>query len=620
MRDEGLLLVRYRVFSVAIAFLTLVLMSRLFWLQIVEGNLFSERSRSTINKIEEISTVRGRIFDRSGKLLATNEKRFDLLWTPTQGSKPLEELRSFAQITNSSFGHYESLIASATTQNRNQPIPLLANLSLPSLIPVAEERASFPNIRWDSYDIRQYKTINSFSHILGYLGEIDNRELELLYNEGYALRSNIGKNGLEREYDSYLRGKNGLRYQRIDVSGQVISGEENADIIEPPSKGFDLITTIDSNIQVLTEKALGDRNGSIVVLKPTTGEILALVSYPTYDANLFSSLDDPKNREKLNLLYNDSSSPFLNRAFQAVYPPASTFKLVLATIILQEGVVSEDYTVFCPGYYEIGDRKLNCHKLTGHGSLSLKDAFAQSCNVYFAKIGYEKIGVDKIIEYARGYGLGTLSGIDLPSELSGTLPTPNWKEERFQRPWTGGDTANMAIGQGFLTTSILQMADLVASILNDGKIYKPHLVKEITSFDTQEIIEEKKPELIFESSLSPEVYERLRELMRYTTLTGTVAPVNQSRTIKYAGKTGTGETGVEGQLLSWFVSFAPYDAPPEEQIVIVSMVEPKEGESYEYWGPKAIDIIYGGIYGGTNYEETIKELRRRGVWYVPPDA
>jgi penicillin-binding protein 2 len=376
--------------------------------------------------------------------------------------------------------------------------------------------------------------------------------------------------------------------------------------------GKNLVLTIDRHIQTLAEKALGKRMGAVVVLRPSNGEVLAMVSYPWYDPNLFTRSD--MNAE-YQALINDPNKPLLNRAIQSSYPPASTFKIVMTTGILAENAFPPDQTVDCLGELNYGDRLWRCHiRRPGHGRLNLQQAMAQSCDIYYWTVGRDYLGVERIVSYAREYGFGELTGIDLPGELGGFIPTPQWKDRRFHERWLGGDTMNMSIGQGYTLVTPLQMANMVAMTVNDGLIYQPHLLKEIRDPLSGAVERQTSPRIIHQSEVSPAVFATVRRDMRSVISQGTARfPLNIGA-VEIAGKTGTGEVGLQDKWHSWFAAFAPYQTDKPEERVVVSLIVEAVND-WEWWAPYASAILFQGIFTGQTYEEAVAAL---GLQYIMP--
>ena len=396
----------------------------------------------------------------------------------------------------------------------------------------------------------------------------------------------------------------------MDVQGRNI--EDDSKIV-PPENGYDLVLTIDKDIQELVEKAIGPRLGSAVVLKPSTGEVLAMASYPGFNPNLFTQ-PGPDNFNALSL---NPQFPFLNRSIQSAYPTASTSKIMMTLSILASESYPEDSMINCTGSMELGNRTFHCHKLTGHGRLDLMEALAESCNIYFGTVGVDFLGIDNIHYYNDLFGFGHTSGIDLEGEVSGVNPDPVWKEQVYNTPWTLGDTLNSSIGQGFMDATPLQAANMCAMIVNDGKMFKPHILKKVIDPDSGEVIFNSEPELIRNVTeiIDPEVFSKTKEAMRFVITNGTAQPAIMNNVVNIAGKTGTGEVGYDDNWHAWFVSFGPYDAPPEEQVVVVTQIEAYNDE-WDWWAIKAADIIYGGIFGHKTYEEVVRDLKSRNVWYA----
>ena len=428
-----------------------------------------------------------------------------------------------------------------------------------------------------------------------------------MFNSGYEANSVVGKTGIERQYDRLLQGEPGTISRTIDVHGRILN---EAPVVTPPKSGKNLVLTIDSSIQQLAEKALGERIGAAVVLKPASGEILAMVSYPYFDANVFSSDDSAL---QYSILANDKNKPMLNRVVNAEYPPASTFKTIMSTAILSEKVFPSDKKIECPGRITYGDRIFRCHiGVPGHGWLDMKNALAQSCDVYFWVIGTDYLGVDRISSYAQEFGFGQSLEIDLPAQTKGTVPTPQWKWRRYREKWLGGDTMNISIGQGYTLVTPLHVANMMAMVCNSGKIYKPHLLKEVREpSQDNEVIMKIKPEILHESTVAPEVWKEVQRALRYTISDGTAVYPMHNTSVQIAGKTGTAEVNGYGKdhWHSWMVAYAPFDAPPEDQYVVVVLVEAVN--KWEWWAPYATNIIIQGIINDQTFEESVDALKFR---------
>jgi len=582
----------------------------LFNLQIVEKLLWEGRAKAVSSRSEPLPAQRGLIWDRNtDEPLAMNIDSFAVYITPAEikPSDPESLASVLAPVLNMKTSEILRRIPDNWTGSWN-PVEIKDGVSYTSIVQLAESSEKYPGVGWSSKPYRWYNDVGSISHVLGYVGDITVEELQLLYNQGYGNTANLGKTGVEKTFDNILRGKEGRIYRTVDVKGRNLGETEE---VVPPVNGLDIVLTIDRHIQDLAEKALGPRKGSLIVLKPSTGEILAMVSYPSFDPNKFAE-DGPVSFNSLSL---NTDFPFLNRAIQSGYAPASTFKLIMTAALLGEDAVDPDMTVDCKGVMTLGNREFWCWKKSGHGPVNLKGALENSCNIYFGTVGVEYLGIDVISKYARAFGLGSVTGLELDGEVKGIVPTKKWKEEVHHTPWTGGDTLNTSIGQGFVSVTPLQMADVVAGIVNNGVIYRPRLLKEVRQPGTGVVLEHMEPEVLRTIDLlEPEDYAYLQDAMRGVITEGTGLWAIYTDSVEVAGKTGTGEVGLDDRWHDWFVAYGPYQTDnPDERVVVVTMAE--ASDNYDWWAPKATDIVFEGIYGHRTYEEVIEEWRKRKVWW-----
>jgi len=585
---------------------------KLFSMQILSGDEYRTRAQDISRRTFPIPAQRGEIFDRNFlQPLVLNRDSFAVSITPAdvpRGNMD-EVIETVSEILNISPDDIRARIPSQYLQ-LYQPVEIAANVSFSAIASLAERKNTLPGISWQSKQMRNYGDSGSLSHILGYVGDITRDELTTLYNMGYQQGDVIGKAGIEKQYDILLRGKEGRETRTVDVRGRRIAGQENITRVSP-EMGKNLVLTIDSKIQTLVEKALGQRIGAAMVMKPATGEILAMVSYPWYDQNIFTS----SSRSDYQSFVNDPNKPFINRNIQSSYPPASTFKIVMTTGILAENAFPPEQTVLCQGLVHFGNRDWNCHiRRPGHGRLNLHRAMAQSCDIYYWVVGRDHLGAEKIVSYSREYGFGETTGIDLPGEISGFIPTPQWKERRFHERWVAGDTMNMSIGQGFTLVTPIQMANMVSMVVNNGKVYKPHVLKEVRDPATNAVERTIRPELLSESKLPPEIFEQVRKDMRGVITEGTAQyPVN-IRSVQIAGKTGTAEVDIADHWHSWFAAYAPYDAVNTDNTIVVSVIV-EAVNKWEWWAPYASAIIFQGYFANQEYEDAVRSL---GFQYLIP--
>ena len=577
---------------------------RLFSMQITNGEEYKTQSRTISSQISTLPASRGEIYDRNADMpLVINNDSFAVEVTPGEipSSKYDTVMFKLAGYLGISKNQIDEKIPKNVRRSYSS-IQIKTNVPFTIISNIAENKSDLPGVTWVSKPVRNYAyTTLSLSHIIGYVGDIDKDEMTVLYNKGYTKTSVVGKTGIEKQYDELLQGKSGRELVTVDVHGRIIS---DAPIVEPPEMGKKLVLTIDSTVQKLVEDSLGERVGAAVVLKPATGEVLAMVSYPNYDSNLFTS-DDASNL--YSKLLNDSSKPLINRAVQISYPPASTFKIVMSAAMLQEKAFPSSKKIECTGRMLYGGRTFHCHVHTGHGYLDLKNAMAQSCDVYYWTIGRDYLGIEKIASYAKEFGFGQSSQIDLPSQVTGLVPTAEWKQKKYHEKWVGGDTMSCSIGQGFMEATPLQLANMIAMVSNEGVIYKPHLLKEVRDPVTDEVISEVKPTVLTESTIDNAVLKEIQEALRYTVTDGTPQYPMNNKIVKIACKTGTAEVdGYKDSWHSWLVAYAPYDAPPEDRICVATIVE--ACNTWEWWAPYCTNIIIQGYFANQTFEEAVKEL------------
>lgn len=596
---------RLLIIQIIIASLFFIYVYTLFSLQVLKGNEYRSQSKTISSQVKIIPADRGEIFDRNAMLpMVINSDSFAVELTPGEIPKNYYDTvtsKLAALLEISKFDIDKKIPPSM--RNSYSSIQIKANVPFEIISNIAENKTDLPGVSWISKPIRNYVEQGSISHVVGYVGDITQDELNRLYNKGYTKNSIIGKTGIESQYDEFLQGTPGRESKTVDVRGKIIS---DAPIIQPPKMGNNLVLTIDSTIQKLAEQTLGNRVGAIVVLKPSNGEVLAMVSYPYFDPNIFNTEQAGEYLQKLSS--DEQGRPLINRAVNAVYPPASTFKIVMSTAMLQENAFPNDKKIECKGRMAYGNRIFHCHiKTPGHGWLDLKNAFAQSCDVYYWIIGRDYLGINKIASYAREFGFGQSAQIDLPSQQIGFVPTAEWKERRYHEKWLGGDTMSASIGQGYLLATPLQLADMVCMVTNSGVVYKPHLLKEVRDSVTSEVLIETKPEILLKSDIDKSVWKEMQETMRYMITDGTAQYPMNNKIVKAAGKTGTAEVApYKTSWHSWMVCYAPYDAPVEDQVVISTIVE--ACNPWEWWAPYATNIILQGIFAKQTYEQAVKEL------------
>lgn len=595
-------------------FVLVVYAAHLFKMQVLDGYIYLNRARLTASRSEPVFAQRGQIYDRSYDTpIALNESSFAVTLTPGEVPDGGEE-RVLTELAGL-LGRDPSVLRERYLQGRGgafQAVEVVRGLQLNELHAVAERAPYLPGVRWYARPRRVYPFGELTANVVGYVGDITPEELQVLFNEGYTATSILGKSGIERQYDELLRGNDGRRIRTVDASGRSVgTGGE----VIPPDAGYNLVLTIDRDLQQLAQEALGPRIGSVVVVKPATGEILAMVGYPRYDPN---QIVRPGGDEEFRRLALDPRSPFLNRPIQSVAAPASTFKILMTTAILEEEAFPPEEQIVCTGRFAYGDRVFNDWLEYGHGPVDLPHALAQSCNIYFWTMGSTYLNIDQIIDYAARLGLGRPTGVDLPGENAGLVPSPAWKEQTLNARWVGGDTVNMSIGEGYLQATPIQLAMMVSTIVNDGQTVRPFVLREVRDPITGNVIRRTETEVVRTSGISRETLHAVREAMRGVITEGTAAVVITTDAVEAAGKTGTGQVGSETNWTSWFVAYAPYgeSVPVEDTIAIAVMVDGMN--EWEWWAPKAANIILHGYFKGMSFDEAVADLRRgpRPLWYM----
>ncbi|MDI3480491.1 MAG: penicillin-binding protein 2 [Tepidanaerobacteraceae bacterium] len=476
------------------------------------------------------------------------------------------------------------------------PVRLKTDVDFQTVSKIEERR--LPGVVIEVEPIRNYLYGNIGSHIYGYVGEINQQELKSLKDKGYRPGDLVGKMGLEKELEPYLKGKDGGQQVEVTSAGKPIKvlGEE------PPVPGDTVYLTIDARLQQVAENALREqliklqtdkfhpfpnaKKGAVVVLNVKTGEVLAMVSIPDFDPNMFARGITQKEWQSI---INNPLRPMINTAISETYPPGSVFKMVTATAALEEKVTTESEIIHCSGvYWTIAPKK--DWKPGGHGNVNIVKALAQSCNIFFYEMG-RRLGIDNIEKYAKMYGLGKLTGIELPAEKAGTVAGRDYKSSVFKRPedkkWYPAETLDAAIGQGYHSYTPLQIADYVAAIANNGYWMKPHIIKSIVDADGNVVLE-KKPEVAGKLNVSAKTFEIIKKGMKgVVSPGGTAYSVFAKFPIPLGGKTGTAQWNTSKTPHGWFVAFAPFDDP---QIAISVFIE-QAGSGGSTCGPVAKAIL-----------------------------
>ncbi|MEN8263232.1 MAG: penicillin-binding protein 2 [Nitrospirota bacterium] len=538
-----------------------IFLFRLWDLQIIKGNEYKKIDEKNRLRVIDIPAPRGIIHDRNGKVLVKNVPSFDISVFKEDIPRDPETLKALGRLLGITHDDIRNRLEKSSVK-RFKPVKLKQNVSFKQVAKVEARKVDFPGLHVEVVGGREYIYGHSASHVIGYLGRLSLAQLSDPKYSDVPPESFIGQFGAEKVFDPSLRGAGGKKILEVDALGSIIKVVR----IQRPVKGEDADLTIDIDLQVEAEKSLKGKAGAIVALKPDTGEVLALASAPSFDPNLFVRGIKYKDWKKL---VKDPSKPLLNRAIQSQYPPGSTFKIISAIAALEEGTVTDDTTFECKGSIYFG-RVFRCWKAAGHGSVNLHKAIRESCDVYFYEVA-KKLHVDMLAQYAFGFGLGRATGIELEGEVRGLVPTSGWKLDRKNERWYTGETLNTIIGQGYLSATPIQMARLMAAVVNGGMLYKPYLLKDGDVNREAEGIVEIRPETteIIRKALIAVVEEKDG--------TGKLAKTDM---VRVGGKTGTTQViggVVKGDKIpdkykdhAWFVAFAPEKAP---QIAVAVFVE-----------------------------------------------
>ena len=569
---------KIRIFAILVVVSFLCLWMRIWYLQILKWQYLTGLSEDNQVRIVALPASRGMIKDRNGETLVSIRPAFNLYLTPEDARNLDSSLDKLAQRISLDREKLKKKIAQTKSFKE---VLIKGDIPREEVAFVEENNMSLPGIRIRAEPLRNYVFNNLASHTLGYLGEISKASLERLKDPAYRQGDFVGKNGLENIYESLLRGKKGYKEVEVDVSGRELKTLRKL----PPESGNNLILTLDVKIQeelekLMTETAEQNMNGSVVVMKVQTGEIIAITSKPSFDPNKFAAGISPKNWRDL---VTDEWHPLQNRSIHGQYPPGSTYKIVTAIAGLGEGVIKPDTSIFCPGHFKLGRGRYRCWKKSGHGFMNLHDALVQSCDVYFYTIGH-RLGIDTIAKYAKRFGLGRSTRLGLSREKKGLVPTTQWKLLNKKEPWQLGETISASIGQGFNLVTPIQQVIMMAAVANRGILLKPYLVKRIEGPEGQ-LRQEFFPEIIGQIGVDPDHLEQVRMALR-DVVNGARGTGKKSRlkNIIVSGKTGTAqvvrmksdEELEKGEAIpvkyrdhAWFVAFAPYEKPVLAVAIIV---------------------------------------------------
>jgi penicillin-binding protein 2 len=564
--------------SIVLVFFFIFIITRLWYLQIQQGDEYTALAKNNRVRHLEIAAPRGNILDRKGREIVTNRPSFNVVWVREKNRVNDALIKRTASILNIEISELLARTRKMVGTPGHIPIRLAEELSWDEVAYIENNRMELPGIKIEVVPQRVYHYGNLASHLIGYLGEISQKELNLPSFAGYKSGDMIGKMGLEKLREKDLRGEKGRHYMEVNALGFEQRNLKGVD----PLPGNDVQLTIDVDLQRVAEHLMmkDDKSGAVVAVEVNTGRLLVLASSPVLELDKFLGGISIKNWKEM---LSNPHHPLINKIVQGQYPPASTYKIVTAIAALAEGVVTPDNSVYCPGHYRFGNRTYRCWKKAGHGAVNLKQAMAQSCDVYFYQVG-QRLGVNRIASYATRLGLGRKTGVAMEHEKSGLIPTSEWKLRRYKRPWQEGETLSIAIGQGFNLVTPLQLALMTATVANGGSLYKPGMIEKIRDPDGH-IIEQFQPTVLDRFDDQGSNLETIKEgLIEAVNGRRGTARKAQLENIIVAGKTGTAQVVRLKQYKhlkeedipykyrdhAWFTCFAPAERP---EIAVTVLVE-----------------------------------------------
>lgn len=565
--------------------ITLGIIARLGYLQILNGKHFEVASFR--NRMREVilPAPRGMIYDAEGRLLIENKEFYDLVIIPQYLQNPDKTITILSNLFNISENSIYKKLQEAQATPKFLPVTIKKNLSSHEVILLESKKFFLPGINITTETRRLYKGQES-AHLFGYISEITAKELEVLNvrNKTHPYQPNftVGKTGIEKKCESYLRGKEGKEIRLVDAYGRLQSTSVDAHLQEKAARGNDVYLTIDKDLQAVAERAFNEKNGAVCAINPQTGAILVYLSNPNYKLSLYQ---DGLSATDWQSLRNNPFHPLLDKVTGGAYPPGSVFKVIPALAGLDQKLINSNTRFFCPGYYNLGSQTWKCWNHDGHGSVNLQEALMQSCDVYFYNLSYQ-LGIDPITKWARLFGLGERTGLDLNMEITGVVPSQEWKLHTKGVKWQQGDTINAGFGQGFNTCTPIQILNLFAAIANGGKLYKPYLIDRIVNLE-KKVIERTQPYLIRDLQINPAhlavVRKGLQDVVESARGTAKLARVPG---FSVSGKTGTAQNSslkftkgyekseLDFRLLdhAWFAGYTPSENP-EIAVVVFSEYE-----------------------------------------------
>lgn len=542
-----------------------VLLIRLWDLQIMRGSEMRKLSEQNRIRVKKVIAPRGIIYDRSGRVLADTRPSFNVYITPEDIKDFSQTVDGLAKLLDVDRDDVIDKLKAASRMPPSFPVKIKSDIPMDEVAKIEANRVYIPGASIQIEPKRNYPYGKMLAHTLGYVSEINDEELKTKEYKDYSPGDYIGKYGLEKNYENYLRGADGEKRVEVDARGREV---RTLDIIEPTA-GNSLHLNIDMDLQEVVENSMENKKGGCVAIDPKTGGVLVLASRPAFDPNKFAS---GITKEDWKAIALDKTHPLQNRVIQGRYPPGSTFKIALALKALELGIINERTTFLCRGGFPFGNRVFRCWKKGGHGNVAVHRAIVESCDVFFYNVGL-KLGIDRIHEVASSIGLGKLTGIDLPGEKQGLVPSAEWKKKTYGQPWFDGETVSVAIGQGAVWLTPIQLAQLASFVANDGVTFRPQLVNKVVSPEGKVL---KVFEHVMNSNikLKKETLKLVKDGMRgVVNEPGGTAYGSRLQNVAMCGKTGTAQTASldkGGHDHAWFIAYAPSEEPA---IAITALVE-----------------------------------------------
>lgn len=577
---------RLVILRIGLLFVVALLALRLWHLQVREGLYYRDLSENNRTRSVMLEPARGLIYDRNGVLLANNVPSFTLYVT----LEDVKDRETLIDKLTELLGLDPELIRKKLSGKGGKLLPrkIKDRLTLREATIIESHRLDLPGVMVQVESQRNYPGGATAAHLVGYVGEISAEQLEKAEFADLHQGSIVGQYGVEKTFDRHVRGQAGQKSVEVDALGH----EKRTVVVDRPLAGNDLYLTIDARLQKVAEELLGEESGAIVALDPTNGDVLAMASRPAFDPNVLSRELTAKQWTEI---VQDEGRPLNNRASQGQYPPGSTFKVLMAAAALESNTVTPSTGVHCNGGYQFGRRVYRDWKAGGHGLVNLRSALVHSCDVYFYTVG-QRMGIDTIADYAHQFGLGKETGVELPSERVGIVPSTSWKEKAKNEAWLPGETISASIGQGYVTVTPLQMATLMATVANDGVAFRPRLVQAVMDRSTgrlQELPAVPRGKL----AVKPQTLRVIKEALAGVVEEGTATRAKSTIT-KIAGKTGTAQTvalrtGPEKDIPkkyrdhAWFIAFAPLDRPK----IAVAVLAEHMGHGGSAAAPLAKELI-----------------------------